>query len=162
MNTRGARLDDLRDWVELRHSLWPKHTEADLSEEARDILRSDDDVCFLLVHPSRGTVGFVEACVYRSPRGPYCHVEGWYVIPEFLGQGYGKELIGCVEQWSLHRSIVLLTSDTEADYPLSPDAHARSGFKKTHELMIFVKELEPSPGTYSCEVARGLNGNAQE
>ena len=142
MNTREAQQDDLNDWVGLRHSLWPKHNVDALSKEARDVLGSKDEVCFLLIHPSQGAVGFVEACVHPSPRGPYCHVEGWYVMPEFRGQGHGKELIGCVEQWSLHRSIVLLTSDTEADYPLSPYAHARSGFKKIHELMIFAKELQ--------------------
>ena len=146
MNTQEAQQTDLEAWVSLRHALWPKHDVDSLTEGARVLLSSTDEVCFLLIHPSQGAVGFVEAAVHSSPEGPYCHVEGWYVAPEFRGQGYGKDLIGCVELWSLHRSICLLTSDTEADYPLSPAAHARAGFKKIHELMIFAKRLQPEAG----------------
>ena len=162
MDTREPRQADLDAWVSLRHALWPKHGRDDLLEEAREVLSSEDEMCFLLMHPSRGGVGFVEACLHASPHGPYCHIEGWYVMPEFRGQGHGKELIGRIEGWSLHRTISLMTSDTESDYPLSPDAHARAGFKKMHELTIFVKELQQSPGTYSSKAANGLTGNAQE
>lgn len=141
MKTRRAIQTDLGAWVALRHDLWRHASEEELLEEARAILGSTDEECFLLVHPTRGSIGFVEVAIYSSPDGPYCHVEGWYVSPEFRRQGYGKDLIGCVEQWSLHRAICLLTSDTDADYPLSPGAHANAGFKKIHQLTIFVKEL---------------------
>jgi len=143
MTTREAKKDDLTVWANLRHALWPGHSLDTMLKEAREILYSEDEVCFLLMHPSRSAVGFVEACIHPSRRGPYCHVEGWYVMPEFRGKGQGKRLIGRIEGWSLHRTICLMTSDTEADYPLSTDAHARAGFKKMHELTIFVKELQP-------------------
>ena len=147
MTTREAQTSDLEAWVRLRHALWPNSALEALSDEARSILSSSHAVCFLVVHPSQGVVGFAEAALYRSPNGPYCHVEGWYVTPDFRGRGHGKALIGCIEQWSLHRSIRLLTSDTDANYPLSPDAHARAGFTKIHELVIFAKELQhPSQG----------------
>ncbi len=142
MNTREAESTDLNGWANLRHALWPHHNLSDLSDEARSILKSPDEVCFLLIHPSQGAVGFVEAAIYRPPNGPYCHIEGWYVTPEFRGCGHGKELIKQIEQWSLHRAINLLTSDTDAEYPLSPGAHERAGFKKIHEMIIFAKQLQ--------------------
>jgi len=145
MDTRRAIEADLDPWVGLRHALWVDSDRGELLEEARSILESEDEECFLLTHPTKGVVGFVEATVHSSPDGPYCHVEGWYVSPEFRRIGHGKDLMDCVEQWSLHRAIYLLTSDTEADYPLSPGAHTKAGFKKIHELMIFAKELEEPP-----------------
>lgn len=51
-----------------------------------------------------------------------------------------------IEQWCLHRAIRVLTSDTTADYPLSPAAHARCGFRTLAELKIFIRELQP-PGS---------------
>jgi aminoglycoside 6'-N-acetyltransferase I len=145
MKTREAQSSDLEAWVRLRHALWPHSALDALGDEARSILSSPHEVCFLVIHPSQGAVGFAEAALYQSPNGPYCHVEGWYVMPDFRGRGHGKTLVECIEQWSLHRSICLLTSDTDANYPLSPDAHARAGFKKIHELVIFVKDLHHSP-----------------
>jgi hypothetical protein len=65
---------------------------------------------------------------------------------EFRGRGYGRALIQRVESWCLHRAICLLTSDTDTAYPLSPDAHARAGFRKLHDLTIFIKELEQRHG----------------
>jgi aminoglycoside 6'-N-acetyltransferase I len=139
---RKAQEGDLQAWVALRRALWPGHAEDALLEEARAILASPDEVCFLLVGPEARAVGFAEAAVHIGPKGPYGHVEGWYVMPEFRGRGHGRALVQRVENWCLHRAICLLTSDTDPAYPLSPDAHARAGFRKLLELTIFIKELE--------------------
>jgi GNAT superfamily N-acetyltransferase len=72
--------------------------------------------------PEAGAVGFVEAAVHMGPKGPYGHVEGWYVMPELRGRGHGWALIHHVENWCLHRAICLLTSDTDPAYALSPGA----------------------------------------
>jgi aminoglycoside 6'-N-acetyltransferase I len=143
MKTRKARESDLDVWVALRYALWPDCTLESLRKEARDILASPDEACFLLIEPDGEAVGFVEGAVHPGPNGPYAHVEGWYVVPEHRGKGHGRGLIGEVEQWSLHRGICHLTSDTTPDYPLSPAAHARAGFKTIKEMIIFLKELEP-------------------
>jgi len=142
---RKAEEADLEEWVALRRALWPGYAEDALLDEARAILASPDEMCLLLVDPEAGAVGFVEAATHTGPKGPYGHVEGWYVTPEFRGRGYGRALIQQVESWCLHRAICLLTSDTDTAYPLSPDAHARAGFRKLHELTIFIKELEQPP-----------------
>jgi aminoglycoside 6'-N-acetyltransferase I len=99
-------------------------------------------VCFVVTDESSKAVGFIEGAVHPGPRGPYGHVEGWYVIPEFQKRGYGKELMGQLEQWCLHRAICLLTSDTTASYPISPAAHAQCGFREIHEFKVFMKELQ--------------------
>ena len=144
MRIHEAQESDIDHWVELRHALWPGNPIATLKDEAGSIFASSDEVCFLLLDDTGAVVGFAEAALHSGPNGPYGHLEGWYVAPVHRGQGFGKKLIGNVEQWCLHRAIRLLTSDTTPDYPLSSDAHVRSGFKKVHEFAIFMKELQPS------------------
>ena len=141
MQIRQAEQSDLGEWAKLREALWSECTAEALLDEARSILASADQVCFLLMDPSAGPVGFVEAAVHAGAEGPYGHVEGWYVLPEFRNRGHGRELIGRVEQWCLHRAIHRLTSDTTPAYPASPAAHAGSGFRKLQEFTIFIKEI---------------------
>ena len=85
MRTRRARTDDLDAWAGMRHDLWPDSEPDELRAEAERILSSEDEVCFVAVHPSSGHVGFAEACVHPGPEGPYAHLEGWFVKPEFAG-----------------------------------------------------------------------------
>ena len=76
MHTRKAQLSDLDAWVQLRHALWPDSNMDALPDEARALLASADQVCFLLVGPDARPVGFVEAATHPGPEGPYGHVEG--------------------------------------------------------------------------------------
>lgn len=145
MKTRRAQAADVEAWVELRRALWPDSDLDSLPDEARAVLASDDQACFLLVDPADRPLGFAEVAVHPGTDGPYAHVEGWYVLPEFRGRGYGRLLMHEVEQWSLHRAIRHLTSDTDPSYPLSPAAHARAGFRKISEFTIFVRELPTPP-----------------
>ena len=142
MKTREATQKDLKRWVELRHQLWPDSPMESLGQEATSLLMSPDEVCFLAVDDSGIPLGFAEAAIHQALSGLYGHLEGWYVRPEYRGRGMGRELVGCIEQWCLHRAIRILTSDTTPDCPLSPDAHKRSGFKKICEFTIFMKELD--------------------
>jgi len=150
MEIREAGAADLDAWAALRHALWPECPLVTAREEAVAIVASPDEVCFLLLDGT-ASIGFVEGQVYAGPQGPYAHVEGWYVEPARRGEGYGQELIGALEQWCLHRAVYRLTSDTTQDYPLSPAAHARSGFRVVHRFTIFMKDLAPG----GSEVAGG-------
>ena len=71
MNTRTARESDLDVWVDLRVALWPRHTRAELTDEARAILNDPDQVCYLAFDPPEQAVGFAEAAVYQSPIGRF-------------------------------------------------------------------------------------------
>jgi aminoglycoside 6'-N-acetyltransferase I len=157
MKTRTAQEEDLQVWVTLRQALWPEASLDALQAEARALLAADDEICFLGVDEEAHLVGFLEGAIHPSSSGPYGHVEGWYVRPECRRQGYGKALMGQFEQWCLHRAIGLLTSDTTASYPLSPQAHAGCGLRLVHELKIFLKELHPAPQAASRQAADSLS-----
>ncbi|MCB1230912.1 MAG: GNAT family N-acetyltransferase [Verrucomicrobiae bacterium] len=132
-------------WLPLRQALWPKESMEQLRDDARRTLADPNQVGFLAFLPeeNRRAIGFVEAGIYRDSdsSSPRAHIEAWYVIPDFRRRGIGQGLLGHVEQWALHRAIALLTSDTNAGYPISPDAHEGAGFEKLAELQIFVKKL---------------------
>ena len=142
MKIKKLQHDDVEGWVMLRRALWPEALPDSLLADADRVLNSPDEICFLLMHPSRGAVGFIEGAVHYGPETPYVHIEGWYVAPEFRRQGYGRELLDRLENWCLHRTISHLTSDTDPHYPLSPRAHMASGFRVLTQLTIFVKELQ--------------------
>ena len=144
MDIREVRETDLDAWAALRHALWPECPLETAREEAGAILASPDEGAWLL-WDGDDAVGFSEAQVYDGADGPYAHVEGWYVDPAHRGKGLGQELIGALEQWCLHRAIQRLTSDTTKDYPLSPAAHSRAGFRVLHRFTIFLKELPMDP-----------------
>jgi aminoglycoside 6'-N-acetyltransferase I len=145
MEIQQARSDDLEAWVALRHALWPTYQLEDLRAEAHGILASDDEVCFLAIEDDERIVGFVEGAVHPGPGGPYGHVEGWFLVPEFRQRGHGRRLVGELEHWCLHRAIYLLTSDTTSSYPISPAAHAGCGLRQIHEFKIFLKQLRQPP-----------------
>ncbi len=143
MEIRELQRDDVDAWVRLRCALWPDVRPDALLADADRVLSSPDEICFLLIHPSLGAVGFIEGAVHRRSETPYAHVEAWYVAPDFRRQGHGAELMDRLENWCLHRTICHLTSDTETKYPISPRAHASCGFRVLTQQTIFIKELQP-------------------
>lgn len=142
MQIRVATEQDLPGWVAARQALWPHHDLGELQRDAQRMLQSLEEVCFLLIDDGGTIAGFLEGQIYQPASGPYAHVEGWYVAPEFRHQGHGRALMSTFEQWCLHRTIARITSDTTPDYPLSPAAHSHAGFRKIHEFTIFLKELD--------------------
>lgn len=131
----------LANWAALRLQLWPNCTLEELLHECEQLLDSTDAVCFIALDTEHQLQGFIEAAVYQDQSKPYCHVEGWYVAAAQRGQGIGQQLFAAVEQWALHRAVAWLTSDTTAQYPLSPKAHAQAGFKRVHQMTIFLRDL---------------------
>jgi len=129
-------------WLGLRKLLWPEADELHVGE-MQEILASDTQIAFLIYNSDDQAVGFIEGAIYLTPRQDYGYVEGWYVLPAFRGLGLGGELLGALEQWFLHHAISLSLSDTiPAEYPLSPAAHARYGYREYATMKIYIKQLE--------------------
>lgn len=142
MKIREAAESNFEAWLGLRKLLWPEADELHVGE-MQEILASDTQIAFLIYNSDDQAVGFIEGAIYLNPSQDYGYVEGWYVLPAFRGQGRGGELLGTLEQWFLHNTIRLSLSDTiPAQYPLSPKAHARYGYREYATMKIFIKQLE--------------------
>lgn len=108
----------------------------------RDIISSDTAIAFLMFNPDDEPVGFIEGALCLNPPRNYGYTEGWFVLPRYRKQGFGGQLLGVLEEWFLHNNIALSLSDTiPLEYPLSPKAHAKYGYRELETLQIYIKEL---------------------
>lgn len=136
-----ANGSDLEDWGALRAELWGGDA-AKLALEARAVLESLDQVCFLARDDAGAAVGFAETSARRAAGGTYAFVEAWYVRPAHRGHGVGADLMDAIEQWALHREVDALFSDTDPDgFPRSLAAHERAGFEVVSRATVLVKRL---------------------
>ena len=75
----------------------------------------------------------------KAAEVPY--IEGWYVAPEYRGQGLGRKLIAAAESWSLENSFFELASDVCLENSNSIKAHEAIGFSETDRIICFLKKL---------------------
>jgi aminoglycoside 6'-N-acetyltransferase I len=129
-------------WLHLRKLLWPDSSDEGHQQEMRDILSSDIAIAFLMFNPDDEPVGFIEGALYLNPPRNYGYIEAWFVLPAYRRQDLGGQLLGVLEEWFLHNNIALILSDTiPLEYPLSPKAHAKYGYRELQTIQIFIKDL---------------------
>ncbi len=129
-------------WVGLRNQLWPGNLAAH-AREVDGILSEDSEIAYLLVGEDGVPHGFIEGKCYHSAHHEYGYVEGWFVEPNWRGEGHGQALLDRLEQWFLHHSIERFHSDTdEREYPLSKPAHLRGGYREAYKISVFIKRAD--------------------
>lgn len=141
MHYLEAAVADIEPWVDMRHALWGGHRETLLSE-AKKILSSYTDLCFIAKTDLDQHVGFVEVSCRYTEDHTYGYIEGWYVAPDYRRQGIGTTLIDHAEQWLLQSSVEAIFSDTDrANYTESLPAHAKSGYVPLREFTLLKKQV---------------------
>ena len=150
VNVRTVRPSDAQEWLRLRMALWP---DADPDELSGDITlflaeypnssQPTLEAAFVCPKLEGGLCGFIEVSIHDS--APECetdrigYLEGWYVDPEWRGQGVGRALAERVEEWAREAGCLEMASDTTAEYPLSPKAHEGIGYQEA--ARFFRKDL---------------------
>ena len=147
---RLLRDEDEHEWLRLRSALWPQDPPSALQAEMA-ALRADLErqPVFVAERPEGGLCGFLEVALHKT--APGCatedigYLEGWFIDPAWRGQGIGRRLVEAAEAWARSRGCIEMASDTTADYPVSPIAHARLGYQTTSQgpggELYFRKEL---------------------
>jgi aminoglycoside 6'-N-acetyltransferase I len=100
------------------------------------------------VRESGGLCGFAEVSTRPYADGcrtsPVAFLEGWYVDPDFRGQGVGRALVGAVEAWARERGLQELASDALLDNEVSQKAHERLGFVEVERAVRYRKPVADS------------------
>ena len=151
MTIRTAEPKDLRPLAEMRALLWP---ESSYQEHLAELEAGSDvwsqpnfPMEWLVAEDESGALtGFLEVGLRShadgcDPRHPVGYVEGWFVRPEFRGQGIGAALLRAAEDWSRARGCLEMASDALIDNPVSQKVHSALGFEVVDRCVHFRKAL---------------------
>ena len=122
---------DHTEWLRLRSALWPRYKPTELVFEMEKILADSEQPVFVAERPEGGLCGFLEVSIRNWAEGCTSnrigYLEGWFVDPDWRNKSIGRKLVEAAEQWAKEKNCCEMASDTDLDYPLSPEAHARLG-----------------------------------
>lgn len=145
MSIRPVTIDDLEEWLCLRHLLWPECSAEDHRSEIEDYFNHADKLQTFVAEESGRIVGFLEASI--RPFVEDCqsaqvgYIEGWYVDADHRLKGVGRMLVCEAEKWARSKGCREMASDCEIANEVSLAAHTRLGYEETSRLIHFRKTL---------------------
>ena len=147
MNIHAVRPEEKEEWLRLRMALWPDSSSEEQITEIEHFLAGqllgDLHAVFVCPRAQDRLCGLVEVSIHRD--APGCktdrigYLEAWYVDPDSRGKGVGRALVEMAEDWARSQGCQEMASDTTPDYPLSPSAHDRLGYREVERY--FRKDL---------------------
>ena len=145
MTIRPIVEGDRLDWLRLRRALWPGSA-ADHDEETRAFFVKRLSVPVVLVAEDNGQlVGFLELDFRKYAPGckssPVPFIEGWYVAPEFQGQGIGRALVSAAEAHALVAGHQEIASDAQIENIEGIGAHLALGFMEIERVVCFRRSI---------------------
>ncbi|MGB0371175.1 MAG: aminoglycoside 6'-N-acetyltransferase [Opitutales bacterium] len=131
-------------WLSLRKALWPDCPESRHKIEIEHTLKSAGLVA--LAMKGAQAIGFAEVSirvdhVEGAGDSPIPYLEGWYVSPEYRGQGIGRALVTFAENWASDQGYTEMASDAECDNTLSIQIHKTLGFREVGRSVHFIRSL---------------------
>lgn len=135
----------LKEWVNLRFKLWPKHVKLGLRKEALRILNNPKEPVFLVLNEHEKPVGFAEFTIRSYVDGctskPVGFLDGIYISPEYRRKGLAEKLVRIGERWAAGQGCKEFGSDTEIDNVKSIAFHKAIGFRITDRQVVFIKKI---------------------
>lgn len=162
MQIRLATIEDQDAVVALRAALWPEASHDEHGVEVDGIVtghpRSTLPLVIFVAEHEGALVGFAEVGLRShadgcDPSRPCGFLEGWYVQPAFQGQGIGRALVACAEQWAMQQGCTEFASDTWIDNEPSQHAHRALGFEVVDRCVNYRKTIPGVLPTDSSETA---------
>lgn len=147
---RPARASDCSEISRMRAALWPESSAEEHARELQPILASTAFFPFPLVsfiaETSGHIVGFLEVDLRShadgcDPSHAVGFIEGWYVDPDWRGQGIGRKLLSSAEEWARSRGCTEMASDTWIDNELSQRVHEAAGYTVVDRCVHYRKSL---------------------
>jgi len=147
---RPARASDCSEISRMRAALWPETSAEEHASELQPILEETLSFPFPLqnfVAEALGQlVGFLEVDLRSHADGcdpfhPVGYVEGWYVDPDWRGQGVGRMLLVAAEDWARSHGCMEMASDAWIDNDLSQRVHESLGYTVVDRCVHYRKRL---------------------
>lgn len=143
---REATVEDIEAWVGLRMKLWPGNERSEFESEARAMLGSEREACFVWEREEdKVLAGFVEVSTRDYAEGcsssPVGYVEGLYVAEGWRRRGIGKKLVERGYAWMAGRGCTEVASDALLENEESIAFHKRIGFVEVERQVVFRRKL---------------------
>lgn len=146
MRVRPVGPADREAWLQIRSDFWPDHSPTHLEEIDRFFAGTSNEPSAVLVAEENGNlVGLAELSIRPYAEGCLTdrvgYLEGWYVQPQFRGQGVGRLLLLASETWAREQGCTEFASDTTVDNETSRKTHLACGFEDAGLVRCFRKTL---------------------
>ena len=147
---RLAHTSDCSHLSRMRAALWPESSAEEHARELQPILDGTPSFPFPLVNfvaeTSGQLVGFLEVDLRShadgcDPSHAVGFIEGWYVDPDWRGQGIGRKLLAAAEDWARAQGCLEMASDTWIANELSQRIHEAAGFTVVDRCVHYRKGL---------------------
>lgn len=140
-----ATANDIPNIAQMAVMMWDSHTVEDLCETFAKIVGSEESAVFV-AETDNQLVGFAQ-CQLRhdyvegTDSSPVGYLEGIFVMPQYRGRGYAKELLSKCEEWAKSKGCSEFASDCELDNSVSLNFHLNVGFAEANRIICFTKRL---------------------
>lgn len=143
---RNAATNDLIQWAQMRHNLWPSTSADDHLKEIALLLGKNDFVAFVAEADDKALVGFCEGAIRPYANGckssPVPFAEGCWVDDAFRTEGVGRLLMSSLETWAVASGFSEIGSDCNIENYQSQKFHQQLGFTETERVVYFRKDLK--------------------
>ena len=145
MRVQKAQAQDFPALAALGTQLWPKHTEAELTEEFSETMERGD-AAFFLAYADQIPVGFAQCglrhdYVEGTETSPVGYLEGIFVAEQYRKNGIAKAQLSACEKWAAEQGCREFASDCELENAQSLRFHLHAGFTEANRIVCFVKPL---------------------
>lgn len=142
---KKAEIADVPHLAELALQLWPEHEKQELEAEFRQGMQQGSTHVFLKWLED-SAVGFAQCglrqdYVEGTSTSPVGYLEGIFVLPEYRGRGFARELTASCEAWAKAQGCWEFASDCELTNLESLHFHKALGFSEANRIICFVKKL---------------------
>lgn len=142
---KRAKAEDAEILAALAIQMWTEHNSEEMTEEFRELLKSDEVACFIKYEDEK-PIGFAQ-CQLRhdyvegTESSPVGYLEGILIADGYRKKGYASELLAECEKWAKEKGCTEFASDCELDNTDSLRFHMALGFEEANRIICFRKDI---------------------
>jgi len=137
---------NIKEFVELSHLLFPEETYDELLDIYSKAITSDKEMCYIYQVDDKAAgmlhLSIRSDYVNGTSTSPVVYIEGIYVLQEYRKHGVGRKFLDFAESIAKEKGIKQLASDCFIDNIASERFHKSCGFREEERVICFVKDVD--------------------